>query len=77
MKVVKNGENFVPYGKLYRTVLKNGKAIQTPVVTPTNDMKFKVWSFSRHFFETFLDHNLAKTTPATSDPGEQRVEGGD
>ena len=52
MKVVKNGENFVPYGKLYRTVLKNGKAIQTPVVTPTNDMKFKVWSFSRHFFET-------------------------
>ena len=44
MKVVKNGsqENFVPYGKLYRTVLKNGKAIQTPVVTPSNDMKFKV-----------------------------------
>ena len=38
VKVLKNessrGENFVPYGKLYRTVLKNGKAIQTPVVTP-------------------------------------------
>ena len=35
-------ENFVPYGKLYRTVLKNGKAIQTPVVTPgTTDLKYK------------------------------------
>ena len=38
VKVLKNessrGDNFVPYGKLYRTVLKNGKAIQTPVVTP-------------------------------------------
>ena len=29
---------FVPYGKLYRTVLKNGKPIQTPVVTPQSDV---------------------------------------
>ena len=38
-----NDNQFVPYGKLYRTVLKNGKPIQTPVVTPQNDIapKFK------------------------------------
>jgi len=41
-------ENFVPYGKLYRTVLKNGKAIQTPVVTPgTTDVKYKTTEWQK------------------------------
>jgi len=52
VKVLKNegsrGENFVPYGKLYRTVLKNGKAIQTPVVTPgTTDVKYKTSAWQK------------------------------
>jgi len=42
---------FVPYGKLYRTVLKNGKPIQTPVVTPQSDVlpkyKSQVWQKQR------------------------------
>lgn len=67
MKVVKNGENFVPYGKLYRTVLKNGKAIQTPVVTPTNDMKFKTttWQKQRQLQVTQGNNALKGATEMT------------